>query len=63
MTTMKRTYIKPQTSIHHIVSSRLLSGSGPGSGDQHNPGGPGSGSGSSRFLDGWDDDDMNDDDL
>lgn len=55
---MKRTYIKPQTSIHHIVSSRLLSGSGPGSGDQHNPGGP-----SRQMSDFWDDDDMNDEDM
>ena len=59
--TMKRTYITPQTNIHHIMSSRILSGSGPGAGDQVNPG-IGSG-GSSRFLDDWDDDDTTDNDM
>ena len=59
---MKRTYITPQINIHHLVSSRILSGSGPGAGDQVNPGISGSG-GSSRFLDDWDDDDMNDEDM
>lgn len=60
---MKKTYIIPQTNIHDLASSRIVCASGPESGDQHNPGGPGSGSGSSRFLDGWDDDDMNDEDM
>ena len=60
---MKRAYITPQINIHHLASSRIVCVSGPGSGDQENPGGPGSGSGSSRFLDGWDDDDMNDEDM
>ena len=60
--TVKRTYITPQINIHHIMSSRILSGSGPGAGDQVNPGISGSG-GSSRFLDDWDDDDTTDNDM
>lgn len=61
--TMKKTYITPQTNTHHIVSSRFVCASGPTSGDQDDPTGPGSGSGSRGFLNDWDDDDMNDEDL
>ena len=60
---MKKAYITPQTNIHHLVSSRILAGSGPTSGDQDDPTGPGSGSGSRGFLNDWDDDDMNDEDM
>jgi hypothetical protein len=59
---MKKAYITPQTNIHHLVSSRILAGSGPGATEQPNPG-ISQGSGSSRFLDDWDDDDMNDEDM
>lgn len=60
---MKKTYITPQINIHHLVSSRFVCASGPTSGDQDDPIGPGSGSGSRGFLNDWDDDDMNDEDL
>lgn len=58
---MKKAYITPQTNIHHLVSSRILAGSGPGANEQPNPGIQGSGS--RIFLDDWDDDDMNDEDM
>lgn len=60
---MKKTYITPQINIHHLVSSRFVCASGPTSGDQDDPIGPGSGSGSRGFLNDWDDDDMNDEDM
>ena len=58
---MKKAYITPQTNIHHLVSSRILAGSGPGANEQPNPGIQVSGS--RGFLNDWDDDDMNDEDL
>ena len=35
---MKKEYIKPEISIIPIVSTQLMAGSGPGAGDQGDPG-------------------------
>ena len=53
----KKAYMQPAMQVNKIQPSNIICGSGPGSGDQHNPGGP-----SRQLSDFWDDDEDVEDD-